>query len=316
MKFAKLTNILSDYAQEIIDSKSNGYKFRSRAYKRVVDLIDRHYEPSETVTKEKIAKLELTPYMTGNITKVAKGESLPKIKGTKKKTPNGKRPIKKPQPKLLKTLTSLMGIGEEKANKLIDKGLQSMSQLHMKKWLKELPEETRAYMSLKPIKEITHDEITKLEPIIMRFSNNYRKLYLVGSYRRKKRVSKDIDVMLVSKDENAIGKLLKDMQATALEVYPYSQGKDKMSMILKLNKSRVYKIDVFRVLPEHKIPMLLYSTGSKEHNIKMRRIAKKLGYKLNQKGLFKEDKLVDGLKKESDYFKILKIDYLPPEDRI
>ena len=50
----------------------------------------------------------------------------------------------------------------------------------------------------------------------------------------------------------------------------------------------------------------------------MRGIAKRMGYKLNQKGLYYRDstELVKKFKTEKDLFSILKMDYLEPKDRL
>ncbi len=37
---------------------------------------------------------------------------------------------------------------------------------------------------------------------------------------------------------------------------------------------------------------LMYFTGSKEHNVRLRGIAKKIGFKLNEYGLFKDEELI------------------------
>ena len=90
-----------------------------------------------------------------------------------------------------------------------------------------------------------------------------------------------------------------------------------------LNKpTAVYKIDIFRVEPEDETAMLLYSTGSKEHNILMRQRAKSKGALLNQHGIFiKSKKNPDILEKvplktEKDYFDFLEMKYKEPEQRV
>ena len=62
---------------------------------------------------------------------------------------------------------------------------------------------------------------------------------------------------------------------------------------------------------------LQYFTGSKEHNIKLRDIAKKMGMKVNEYGLFKGERKVAGATEEEIYEK-LGLDCMPPtlrEDR-
>lgn len=228
---------------------------------------------------------------------------------------------------LVEELTSFMGLGEERANALIDAGLTKINQIHMKKYLSTLPEETRLWLELKPSKEIPHDDIKALAPYINELKNRNRDLQIVGSYRRGKSVSRDIDVMIISDRENAIDKFVVDIKEKLDgKAYPYSKGKDKLSIILDVtelldkSKSTIYKLDAFRVDKENKIPMLLYSTGSKIHNIKMRAKAKKLKMLLNQKGLFKKQKngeviKVKNLNTEEDYFDALDMEYKEPSER-
>ena len=70
--------------------------------------------------------------------------------------------------------------------------------------------------------------------------------------------------------------------------------------------------------------MLLYSIGSKKFNIKMRTLAKRKGYLLNQYGIFKykaDQKNISQsdepihVKSERDFFKILDIPYVLPINR-
>ena len=152
------------------------------------------------------------------------------------------------------------------------------------------------------------------------------KIELVGSYRRKKKTSRDIDVMVISKKPDILIELIEKLKKLFKnQAYPYSQGKDKLSIIVKFKDDAHYKMDMFRVDPSEYTPMLLYSTGSKQFNIKMRARAKKQGYLLNQRGLFKKDNKqdsgdsltpVDGLNTEQDYFDILNMKYLEPHERI
>jgi DNA polymerase (family 10) len=57
-----------------------------------------------------------------------------------------------------------------------------------------------------------------------------------------------------------------------------------------------------------------YFTGSKEHNIEVRAMAQKLGMKVNEYGIFKDDTRVGG-EHEEDIYNILGIPMPKPEDR-
>jgi DNA polymerase/3'-5' exonuclease PolX len=128
--------------------------------------------------------------------------------------------------------------------------------------------------------------------------------------------------MVVSDNQDAIQLLLERLTDILNgKIYPYSKGKDKMSLIVDMSEllnseNKVYKIDAFRTTKEEQVPMLLYSTGSKEFNVTMRSKAKKLGYLLNQKGLFKNGTKVPDLNTEKAYFDVLGMEYLEPSKRI
>ena len=59
---------------------------------------------------------------------------------------------------------------------------------------------------------------------------------------------------------------------------------------------------------------LQYFTGSKEHNIVLRKIAIEKGLKLSEYGLFRGSKMIAG-KTEKEIYSALKMDYIEPELR-
>ena len=214
-----------------------------------------------------------------------------------------------------------MGIGPVLADKLISDGLTHVRQLHTKKFMHKLSEETQLFLRLNPNNQIPHEDIRALEPYIDKLQTPDMKLTLVGSYRREKPTSRDIDVMVVSDSNTAIDEFITRLRQTLNDkAYPYSKGKDKASIILNLRdivgKPAVYKLDAFRVKFTDAIPMLLYSTGSKTFNITMRAQAKKKGMLLNQKGLFKNGIKIPNLNSEHAYFAALDMKYLEPRARI
>jgi len=111
--------------------------------------------------------------------------------------------------------------------------------------------------------------------------------------------------MVVSNEREIFKKIIKRLnmrlgKSTAEEpnIVPYIFGPNKISFLIKSQdtkaktkaKAKYYKIDMFRTSVADKWAMLLYSTGPKSHNIKMRAIAKKKGFLLNQQGLYTRDK--------------------------
>jgi len=342
MNFEKLVTSFRDHAEKIADAKDPNVRFRINSYNRAANVIEANTDGKKKVTKEVIDGLNLTDYMKIQAMRFVDGTKSSKSSTSKTTTLRAKSPkssaksptsrSKSPKSsaksltvntaKLMKELTNFMGIGEERAKDLISAGLKHVNQLRMKKYYNLLPEETKIFITLKPLNQIPNEHIKILEPYLMKASDKNLALTIVGSYRRQKPFSSDIDVMVVSDNPDAIDLLHSRLDKILNgKIYPYSKGADKMSFIVDMSelvgeKNKIYKIDAFRTLPENAVPMLLYSTGSKEFNIIMRSRAKKQGYLLNQKGLFKDDKLVEGLNDEKAYFDILKMDYKEPKERI
>ena len=317
MDYQALAEKFNEHSRDLLASKDATAKYRANSYARVASKIEA--ELKGKATAEGINNLEISDYMKNKAIEFLENKpKKSKAKARTKSKSKAKSPAKSPKTNLKKELTAFMGIGPEKAAVLIQAGLKNINQLHMKKYRDLLPEETKTFIDLKPQQQIPHDHIKILEPFLLKAADD---ITIVGSYRRKKPYSSDIDLMVISDDEDAINNLLESLRSILNDkVYPYSKGRDKMSLIVDMSDlagtKAVYKIDAFRTLPADKIPMLLYSTGSKEFNVMMRSKAKKLGYLLNQKGLFKDGKRVEGLKSEEDYFKILGMPYKEPTARV
>jgi DNA polymerase/3'-5' exonuclease PolX len=285
-----------------------------------------NFKESEDITTDKISNLKLTDFMKSKALEVAeKGRFLDKKMSSKKEhSVETKSTL---DSKLMSELMEIKGIGPERAKELMDNGLKHVKQLAMKKYYQTLGTETKAFIDLKPMKQIPNDIIRKFDEFIQQKFGKKYKLIITGSYRRQKTTSRDIDLMLVSDKKNSIDEFY-NLLSSECQLFSYSKGLDKMSLIAditelighKNDKTRaVCKIDVFRVEPNDEIPMLLYSTGSKENNISMRSKAKKMGLLLNQKGLFEKKGesfiKIEHLNTEKDYYEALKMEYLEPVDR-
>jgi DNA polymerase (family 10) len=128
-----------------------------------------------------------------------------------------------------------------------------------------------------------------------------------GSLRRRKETVKDIDILASSSDS---GKVMALFTAHPLVDKVVSSGGTKSSVVLKggINAD-------LRVVSDVEYPYALHHfTGSREHNTAMRHTAKQQGIKMNEYGLFKEDKLIE-CKTEEDIFNVFKMQYIPPELR-
>lgn len=134
------------------------------------------------------------------------------------------------------------------------------------------------------------------------------KISLAGSVRRKKPTIGDVDILVQSGDPEKI----MDFFCGQPDVEKvWGHGKTKSSVRLK------YGFDVdLRVVPKKSFGAALqYFTGSKEHNILLRKRAIDMGYKLNEYGIFKKDKMME-TPDEEDVYKILGLKLIPPEERL
>ena len=81
-------------------------------------------------------------------------------------------------------------------------------------------------------------------------------------------------------------------------------GGTKASIIVPTRAGRGLQVDL-RVVPKESFgAALMYFTGSKAHNIKLREMAIKKGWKLSEYGLFEGDKMIAGATEEQVYRKL------------
>ncbi|TAL48393.1 DNA polymerase III, partial [archaeon] len=128
-----------------------------------------------------------------------------------------------------------------------------------------------------------------------------------GSGRRKKETIGDADILVISKNPAAVMDYFTKMPEV-VEIIGKGDTKSSVKLIDGLN------VDV-RVVPKKSFGAALqYFTGNKDHNIKLRSIAIGKGYKLNEYGVFKGDKQINGVSEESVY-ETLGLKWMPPELR-
>jgi DNA polymerase (family 10) len=137
------------------------------------------------------------------------------------------------------------------------------------------------------------------------------KIIYTGSLRRLKETIGDIDILAEAEEEEA-GKIMDAFVSLPEVGQVVSKGRTRSSVILKEG----FGIDLRIVPPESYGTALQYFTGSKEHNIELRNIALREGYKLSEYGLYAKDsgKQVAG-KSEEEIYRRLGLDYIAPELR-
>ncbi|MBI4117247.1 MAG: DNA polymerase/3'-5' exonuclease PolX [Parcubacteria group bacterium] len=129
-----------------------------------------------------------------------------------------------------------------------------------------------------------------------------------GSIRRRQETVGDLDILAISREpEKVIDYFVKMPEAGHI----YAKGPTKAN--IRLNNGMDADLRVLE--PASFGAALQYFTGDKYHNIALREIAIKKGYKLNEYGLYKGRKLIAG-KTEEEIYKKLGLAWIPPEIRV
>jgi DNA polymerase (family X) len=150
-----------------------------------------------------------------------------------------------------------------------------------------------------------------VKQIEVRLSNikGVKNAIAVGSFRRMKETLGDIDYLVVSETPE----IIMDYFASMPEV-DQVVGKGPSKTFVKLNNGM--DADLLVVPEESFGSALQYFTGSKEHDVALRKIASSKGLRLNEWGVYDDNnnRLIAS-SKEEEVYDILGLDWIPPEMR-
>jgi len=130
---------------------------------------------------------------------------------------------------------------------------------------------------------------------------------VAGSFRRARETVGDLDVLATSKDPGTVFEAFTHYPLVA-EVK--MRGETKETVVL----SGGLQVDLRVVKPEEFGAALQYFTGSKDHNVHLRSLARDRGLKVNEYGVFRGEERVAGATEEEVYA-ALGLAWIPPELR-
>ncbi len=140
-------------------------------------------------------------------------------------------------------------------------------------------------------------------------SNRFEQAVIAGSLRRGKSVLKDVDILLSTHPHRKNGTVKELFLSLADGGEPLAYGPTKIS----IHRGGI-QID-FRIVEQSSFPCALqHFTGSKEHNTILRARARRMGFKLNEYGLYRGQKPTATPSEESIY-RELGLSYIPPQIR-
>jgi DNA polymerase (family 10) len=296
----------------------DGVPFKPRAYEKVADAIgDLGTELRDIYARGGLGALEKVPgvgvSIAEKIEELLKTGRLKYYEGLKKKMPidfSSFAGLEGLGPKSIKKLYKELGIRNRidlekavKAGKI--RRLEGFGKKSEEKILAALEFSSKfsgrfLLGDILPLSESIKERLAELKEV--------KRIVVAGSLRRRKETIGDVDILVISdKPKTVMGKFVSLKEVVRV----LAKGETKSSVKLKTG------IDVdLRVVPEESYGAALnYFTGSKLHNVSLREMAVKKGWKLNEYGLFNtKGKRIAG-KTEEELYKALGLRYIEPELR-
>jgi len=177
---------------------------------------------------------------------------------------------------------------------------------------------------------VPREEVAEIGTTIIQEARNLNMVgQIVGSYRRGRADSGDIDVLLTGA-RNRLHDLVQRLWDLGIIRYTFSLGEVKgMFMAVRpssLEESPNGEWDVPREVPRRSLdirfvptdtfgPAMLFATGPGEFNVLQRHVAKEKGWQLSEYGLIDANGKRLPAYTEEEVFTALGMDYLTPEER-
>ncbi len=133
------------------------------------------------------------------------------------------------------------------------------------------------------------------------------KAVFAGSLRRCRETCGDLDLLVPAKDGPAIVRAFTALPGVERVL---AAGDTKGSVLFESGR----QVDLRVVAPDSFGAALCYFTGSKEHNVRLRELAKKRGLKVNEYGVFRGEKRL-AARTEEEVYAALDLAWIPPEMR-
>ena len=235
----------------------------------------------------------------------------------------------------LEELEDVYGIGHKTAlelyNKYNVKSIKDLKKLYKTGIIELPPNIVKGLQYYGKIKEnIPRLEIDKINNFLLETLKNIDKeLFgiICGSYRRLKITANDID-MLVVHPKLKTKKDVEKYKLNYLKIFIENLIKNKFIVdsltdinvktkymgLCQFENNPIRRIDIRFIPYESYYYAMLYFTGSKDFNKKMRFVAINLGYTLNEYGLYKNNKMLHA-NSEKEIFDYLGMEYVDPQYR-
>lgn len=295
----------------------DGVPFKPRAYEKAAYAVDALEEPiQELYARGGVKALEAIPGVGKSI-----AQKIEELLRTGRMSYYEE--LRRKYPIDLASLMGIEGVGPKTLRALYEAlgitTLEELEQAARQGRIRQLPrfgEKTEAAI-LRGIELLRRhrgrfllgDILPLMEDIAARLAalREVERVEIAGSLRRRKETVGDADLLIISRRPERVMEAFVTLPEVA---HVYERGETRSRVRLRNG------LDVdLRVVPRESFGAALqYFTGSKEHNIALRRIAEKMGLKLNEYGLFRGERRIAG-RTEEEIYEALGLSYIPPELR-
>ncbi len=318
MSYNKRVEELFNEIADIIEIEDDKRIFEIRAYRKAaVNIGELQEDVAEIIKKKGMEGLKEIPGIGEGLAK--KIEELVRT-GRMKKYDE----LKKKYPIDFTNLTRIQSLGSRKAFKLYKalrirnvEDLKKAVEAHKIRDLEGFGEDSEAKLA-KGLEQLASTKgrillgkaLPEAESIVRKLitSKLVDKVEIAGSIRRMRETVGDIDILATSSKPEKVMDAFSKLDEVESVI---GKGPTKSTVMLKIGITcdlRVVERKSFGAAMQ-------YFIGGKDHNVKVRQIAIKKGYKLNEYGLFdRKDRIVESLD-ESEIYKALGMEWPEPEMR-
>jgi DNA polymerase (family 10) len=219
------------------------------------------------------------------------------------------------------SMTKVKGIGAKTALKLHACGIKNFDELIAAAERGEIDDKIRAAVLLARDFSLGRVQHSIAKAIADQLANQVAQIpgvlevCVAGSVRRKKPTSKDIDLVAKADVTNHAAILAEYVKLGDM----LNTGDVKSAIVVSMYATKI-QCDMWMVKPQNWGAALNYATGSKNHNERLRGLAKARGMRINEYGIFRvndDDSLGERLggESEQDIYRILDIPYVDPDKR-
>lgn len=158
--------------------------------------------------------------------------------------------------------------------------------------------------------------VWQLEPVVVEINEllaslpEVEKFSVAGSFRRVAETSKDVDFIIATEAHEVVRDAILS-QLAILETV--AAGDTKISVVL--DREEPVSVDFRLVKRSEYATALHHFTGSKDHNVRMRQLAKSMGKKISEYGVEQEDGSLVTFETEEQFFAHFNLPFIPPTVR-